>query len=197
MGPRSVLFFVLSLFICLPASSQHGAITAPVPFDQMVQRAATIVRGHIVSASVEPHPQYSNLKTVLVTIRADRMLKGDKTSEVTFRQYIWDARDIPNAAGYRKKDEVLLFLNAPSELGLTSPTGFGAGRFRISRDRNGNAFALNEHGNAGLPPQISLKARERGIELSRESQAAFSQSQGRVPLSALEEAILAFAQARQ
>jgi hypothetical protein len=197
MGPRSVFFFVLSLFVCCSATPQHGAITAPVPFDQMVQRAATIVRGHIVSASIEPHPQYANLKTVVVTIRTDRVLKGDATSEVTFRQYIWDARDIASAAGYRKKDELLLFLNAPSELGLTSPTGFGAGRFRIARDRNGNAFALNEHGNAGLTAQISIKAKERGIELSRESQAALSQGQGRIPLSALEEAILAFGQARQ
>jgi hypothetical protein len=197
MGPRSLLLFLLSLFICSSAIPQHGAYTAPVPFDQMVQRAATIVRGHVVSVSVEPHPQFFNLKTVVVTIRTDRTLKGDASRDLTFRQYIWDARDIDDAAGYRKKDELLLFLNAPSDIGLTSPVGLGAGRFRITRDQSGNAFALNEHGNAGLSAQISFKAKERGVELSRESQAAFSQAQGRIPLSALEEAILAFAQARQ
>jgi hypothetical protein len=41
-----------------------------------VQRAGTIVRGNVVSATVEPHPQFPNLQTVVVTLSVSKVLKG-------------------------------------------------------------------------------------------------------------------------
>lgn len=197
MGPRSLLVVFFCLLVSVPTPAQHGAFTAPVPFDVMVQQASVIVRGHIVAVRVEPHPQYSNLKTVVVTVHADRILKGGSVADVTFRQFIWDARDVSSAAGYRKKDEILLFLNPTSSAGLTSPVGLGAGRFRISRDQKGNAFALNERGNAGIANEISTRTRERGIELSRESQSELASAHGAIALTAIEEAIVALEGQRQ
>ena len=108
-----------------------------------MQSAGTILRGHVVSAVIEPHPKYSNLKTVVVTISVQRVLKGEAADTYTFRQFVWDARDAADMAGYRKAGELLLFLNPVSAYGLTSPVGLDQGRFRVVRDAKGKAFAVN------------------------------------------------------
>ena len=51
----------------------------PLPnqsLDEMVSKAERIVQGQVMSARVEPHPQFSNLKTVVVTLRVEDTLKG-------------------------------------------------------------------------------------------------------------------------
>src|ERR1700682_5799320 len=97
VGPV-VLFLLL---ICSTAHSQGGAYTAPADLDTLVQSAQTIVRGQVTSAKVEPHPQFSNLQTVVVTLMVTKVLKGEATSTMTFRQYLWDARELRVFAGYK------------------------------------------------------------------------------------------------
>ena len=133
----------------VPAFAQHGAITIPRNLEQMTDRAADIVHGTVVAARVEKHPELTNLDTVVVTIRVRDTLKGAARETFTFRQYIWDVRDRFDAAGYRKGQELLLLMNAPSRYGLTSPVGIEQGRFRIVRD-GGRAAALNGTGNQRL-----------------------------------------------
>jgi hypothetical protein len=159
----------------------------------MAQQAQTIVRGHVASARIEPHPQFPHLRTVVVTLNTGRVLKGTAEATYTFRQFIWDARDAADAAGYRKADELLLFLNPVSQYGLTSPVGSEQGRFRIERDAQGNARARNGRGNAGLFNQVAGKANARGIALSPRAQSMMTQPAGRATLESLEDAIQALA----
>ena len=172
-----------------PALAQRGAQTAPTDLGHMVQSAGTILRGHVIFATVEAHPQFANLQTVVVTISVVKVLKGEAANTYTFRQFVWDARDVPDAAGYRKSGELLLFLNPVSPYGLTSPVGLDQGRFRIVRDMKGRAFALNGRDNFGLFEQVLSKATSRGVIFSQQTQAMMVKPGGKAPLESLEDAI--------
>lgn len=177
-------------FVFSPVSyGQRGAQTAPANLEQLVHTATTILRGNVVSAKIEPHPQFANLQTVVVTISVGKVLKGETGGTYTFRQFIWDARDASDTAGYRKAGEVLLFLNRVSSYGLTSPVGLDQGRFLVMRDAKGEAFALNGRHNSGLFDQVASHAASRGIVLSRQAQAMMAKPGGQVMLGALEDAI--------
>ena len=113
-----------------PAGAQRGAMTVPRNLDQLTDRASDIVRGTVVEARIERHPELTALNTVVVTLRLKDTLKGEARGSFTFRQYLWDVRDVYDAAGYRKGQDLLLLMIAPSRLGLTSPAGMEQGRFR-------------------------------------------------------------------
>jgi len=192
------LLAAILVLLLPPARAQETVASAPADLDQIVQQADTIVRGHIVSVRSEPHPQFPSLRTVVVTFQADRVLKGSADKTSTFRQYVFDARDPIKTSGYRKADELLLFLNPSSRYGLTSPVGLDQGRFRIERDPQGNAFALNGRGNVGLFSNVETKARTRGTALSPRAQAMVSSpAAGRVSLDTLEETVLALTQGQR
>jgi Ni/Co efflux regulator RcnB len=149
---RIVLCFV-ALTSCAAATAafaQRGAMTLPRNLDELTDRASDIVRGTVVDARVEKHPELDNLHTIVVTLSVRETLKGDARGTYTFRQYIWDMRDRQDAAGYRKGQDLLLLMNAPSRYGLSSPVGLEQGRFRIERDRSGREVALNGTGNLRL-----------------------------------------------
>jgi hypothetical protein len=119
------------------------------------------VRGHVLTAVMERHPQFQNLNTIVVTMKVDAALKGNPGHTYTFRQFIWDPRDARDAAGYRKGQELLMLMNAVNENGLTSPVGLGQGRFHIIRDARGQARAENELGNVGLFRGMENQAEQR------------------------------------
>jgi len=181
------------LLIQSPAMAQIGAQTAPANLDQLVRSAGTILRGQVVSAKMEAHPQFANLQTVVVTISVMKVLKGEAAGKYTFRQFVWDVRDAGDTAGYPKSGELLLFLNPVSPYGLTSPVGLDQGRFRIVRDPQGRAFAINGRGNLGLFDQVLNKASSRGVVFSRQAQAMLAKAGGQVPVESLEDAITTLA----
>ncbi|MGH8196971.1 MAG: hypothetical protein ACRETI_02270 [Steroidobacteraceae bacterium] len=166
---RSLQRCILLLIACVAAApvwAQRGALTVPRNLDQLTDRAADIVRGTVVSARVEKHPEFGNLDTVLVTLRVRETLKGQAQGTFTFRQYIWDIRDKQDAAGYMKGQDMLLLMIAPSSHGLSSPAGMDQGRFRIERDRSGREFAMNGQGNLRLFDGLQAEAAKEGIALA-------------------------------
>src|SRR5688572_16742314 len=120
---RRILLFVAACVATAPAFAQRGAMTVPRNLDQLTDRAADILRGTVVKAHVEKHPQLTNLDTVVVTLRVRETLKGQASGTYSFRQYIWDVRDRYDNAGYRKGQDLLLLMIAPSRYGLSSPAG--------------------------------------------------------------------------
>jgi hypothetical protein len=166
--------FLLAFMWVGPAAAQRGAITAPVNLAQMVEEAGVIVRGQVITAKVEPHPNFPALWTVVVTLRVDESLKGKPVSTYTFRQFIWDLRDREDAAGYRVGSALLLFLLNPNAHGLSSPVGLEQGRFQISADSAGNLYAANGRNNAGLFEGVASRARARGLRLSAPAAALVS-----------------------
>src|SRR5688572_13885274 len=180
---------VLIAVACIAASptlAQRGAMTVPRNLEQMVAGSADIVRGSVLSARVEKHPELTNLDTLVVTLKVRDSIKGSAQGTYTFRQYIWDLRDVRDAAGYYKGQEYLLLMNAPSRYGLTSPAGMEQGRFRVARDASGRDVAVNGRGNALLMQGVGADLAKSGASLSRESASLVAKhQQGAIPVDDL------------
>ena len=166
---RSAWLALAACLLTAPAFAQRGALTVPRNLDQLTDRASDIVRGTVVEARVEKHPELTSLDTVVVTLRLKETLKGTARHTFTFRQYVWDARDVYDAAGYRKGQDLLLLMIAPSQHGLSSPAGMGQGRFRIVRDRSGREMAVNGAGNARLFDGLGNMDRQGTVLTARQA----------------------------
>lgn len=176
--------------------AQTGARTVTRSLDQLTSEAHVIVRGHVVSTKLEPHPQLRNLMTVVVSIDVTKTYKGQPSRSLVFRQFVWDLQPDHAAAQYRKGDDVILFLGPVSEYGLTSPVGLGQGLFRVSVDQKGQTMALNGQGNWGLLRGLAERAKAAGVPLSARALLIARQSKGPIRVKDLEEMIRAFVEQR-
>lgn len=193
----SLLLFCL---FCAPAlgEAQRGALTIPQALPELVDEAGIILRGRVLSARTEPHPEFQNLYTVVVTLRVERTLKGEAGETFTFRQFIWDVRDRYNAAGYAKGQHLLLLLLKPNQHGLSSPAGLDQGRFRIERGPDGKDVVLNGAANAGLFEGLERALEKKGAPGRAPLAARARQHRsGAVPLEDLEEIIAALTGTQQ
>lgn len=183
--PRWVALSILLLMSSGPVAAQRGAITVPRNLAELTSQAAVIIHGRVLSARVEPHPDFAQLNTVVVTLKVEETLKGEASPTFTFRQFIWDIRDRWDAAGYRKGQELVLLMNAPTQYGLSSPAGLGQGRFRVVQDAAGDRVAINERHNAGLFDNFGAQIEKRGIQLNARLSAVVKQNSGPVRLDDL------------
>ena len=173
-----------------PAYAQQGAVTLPRNLTDLSSMADRIIQGRVVAAKVEPMPAHPHLNTLVVTLEVADVLKGGSAKQVTFRQFIWDLRDVSNTAGYRLGDQVLLFLNRPTELGLSSPVGLEQGRFRIVKNGKGDSFAINGNGNSGLLNNVIDSGTLKTARLSASTRSAVRNfKEGAIPLQALKESV--------
>ena len=168
MFRKGILVASAVVLLSLAASAQRGAVVLSRNLAELTAQAETIVVARVAFAEVKSHPQFHNLQTVVVTLRVDETLKGIPQQALTFRQFIWDPRDIADRAAYRRGDEVLLLLNKVNAYQLTSPAGLNQGRFEIRRDAAGKGYAVNGNGNQGLfdgmtPVATALSARSRAV----------------------------------
>jgi len=166
IGLRPILLILAGLTLVAPASAQQSALTVPRNLQQLTDRSAVIVRGNVVSAHVEKHPELQSLDTVVVTLHVRETLKGTTGATFTFRQYLWDVRSRMYNGGYRKGQELLLMLIAPSTYGLSSPAGMQQGMFHIHRDAAGREVAVNGHANYRLFDGLGAQLATKGIVLS-------------------------------
>lgn len=189
----SLAVVIFGLLLPNALVAQRGALTKLRSIDELSQEATLIVHGSVTSAKVEPHPQFQNLTTVLVTMQVQDTLKGTPQKTIQFRQYIWDLRDRLDAAKYAKNQELLLMLGPVSQYGLRSPVGLEQGRFLITRDSQGQEFAANGGGNLHLFQSTEQRASARGIKLSqRLATLARRNATGPIPLADLKDAIRSF-----
>ena len=186
------ILFVIAMLLALAAShegqAQRGAMTLPRNLSDLASLSDRVIQGKVMSARVEPHPEYRNLQTLLITLQVEDVLKGDNIKTLTFRQFIWDMRDISDLAGYRVGDEVLLFLNRITPIGLTSPVGLEQGRFRVVRDARGQFVAINGNGNADLLKGIIESGSLNPAKLTANSRSEVATfKHGAISLRALKE----------
>jgi hypothetical protein len=177
------------LLLSMTASAQRGAAVMSRNLAELTAQAETIVVAHVAFAEVKSHPQLLHLQTVVVTLRVNETLKGVPQETLTFRQFIWDPRDIADGAAYRRGDELLLLLNKENAYQLTSPAGLNQGRFEIRRDESGKGYAINGNGNQRLFDGMAPVA----APLSASSRAVIAKSQtiaGPVALDDLRQTIL-------
>lgn len=175
------------------AQGQQATTTIRRNIAALTDEASTVIHGKVISATVEPDPNFANLTTVLVSMNVQEVLKGSAEKTFTFRQFVWDFRERSNAAGYVKGQEMLLFLRPPSRYGLTSPAGLQQGRFIVQRDATGKAAAINGIGNQGLLDNLSQGARSRGVVLPSASQKIKPNTGNALDLESLKQIVRAFA----
>jgi hypothetical protein len=185
------IVLLLGMWLTPDLSAQRGALTVQRNLAELTSRADVILRGQVVSAKFERHPDLRHLNTVLVSMRVKEVLKGSSPATYTFRQYVWDVRDRFNTAGYRKGEQLLLMMNRPSQFGLTSPVGLEQGRFRIVRNPSGALMAANGRGNAGLFANVLAQVQRKRIALSPAASKMLQTRSGAVPADDLSELIRA------
>lgn len=186
------------LFAACTATAQRGALTAPRNLSHLSRQSGLILRGRVTAAHVELHPTLRSLRTVVVTLRTDEVLKGRAGTTYTFRQVIWDVRDVQDNAGYRKGQHWLLFLNTPNHHGLTSPVGLEQGRFKVTARRDGNLEVINGRGNIGLFEGLTETPAFPSKALSSRAQSLVStHTRGSVMLDSLREVIHSLAGGQQ
>lgn len=169
---------ILAACLCAaPSLAQQGAMTIPRNLEQLTARASDIVRGTVLSAHVEKHPELGNLDTLVVTLRLSDTIKGSASGTFTFRQYVWDIRDRKEAGGYLKGREYVLLMNAASRYGLSSPAGMDQGRFQVLHGKEGRRLAVNGGDNVLLMRGIDSRLAGRGAPLSAASSKLVAQHQ--------------------
>ena len=110
-----------------------AATRAPLELPQVTRQAGIIFSGHVVSIQPVRVAGSDQVASVAVTFQVEQGIRGARAGQrFTFHEWVglWSGSE-----RYRVGERLMLFLYAPSELGLTSPVGGAAGRFSV--DRNG------------------------------------------------------------
>lgn len=153
-GIAAAMLFLLATLGCSAASPARAQVTTPltVPMNlaRMVDESENVVLARVTGLRAEPHPQFQNLNTVVVTLEVTEPLKGSPGKELVFRQYVPGAVDGKTMLGYAVGQEIVLLLRKPSAEGMTSPVGFEQGRFLVERDAASNRTVRNGMDNAAL-----------------------------------------------
>ena len=166
MCVRGVALLVCLVSLAMPVAAQRDARVLHQNLADMVTEAQTVILGRVVSVKAEPHPEFANLKTIVVTLDVQEVLKGQAPRLFTFRQFVSHPLDYKEKLGYAGDQDVLLMLTKPSQYGLSSPAGLEQGRFRIQTDANGNRTVVNGVNNAGLFIRIAKSAPKLDAQLA-------------------------------
>ena len=180
MCVRGVALLVCYVLLAMPAAAQRDARVLHRNLAELVGDSYTIVLGRVVSVKAEPHPQFENIQTIVVTLQVSEVWKGQAGATFTFRAFVNHPLDYKEKLGYSGDHDVLLMLTKPSNIGLSSPAGLEQGRFRVSTDAQGNRTVSNGMGNAGLLARVDKTAPKLASQLSNVSarQALAQQSAG-------------------
>ncbi len=165
---------MLALLPC-PASAPDALASRvrSLNIEQLAQRAARIFSGRCVEVKV--HEDASLRHTVTdVTVVVTRAVKGDVHGRIVFR-LLGDqtasaekGRGVDGVPAFSRGEEFVLFLYGDSTSGLTSPVGFGQGKFGVIRDKAGRKLAFNGFGNQHLFRGVTAQVeRKVGPDLAR------------------------------
>jgi len=155
----------LALVLFGLAGPFHATQVRPLNLEQISARAATIFTGVCTQVRVERDPNAGWVS--VATFEVSRSAKGRVGKKVTIRlpggQRDLEPRstEIAGMPGFRRGDEVVLFLYGTSAIGLTSPVGLGQGHFDVVRDKQGKKLAINAFGNERLLDGVAPATRGR------------------------------------
>jgi hypothetical protein len=187
------LALLAALAVAVPLDAQRGARVKQQNLAELVGDADVIIAGRVTSVQGEPHPQYTNLYTIVVTLDVQDVWKGRTGTQYTFRQYVWDVSDRRSGLGYKTGQEVVLMLIRPhAQTGLSSPAGLEQGRFRVMHDAQGNALLVNGNDNRRLFDNIDQTAPKLDSVLAPSlRQAVTSHRSGPIPYDQLKQIVQA------
>ena len=144
------------------APPTHATRVRPLNLDQMTERASRVFSGRCVEVTYTLDPELGR-EVVLVTFEVERAVKGEMGATVQIRVLPADegrGQGVDGVPGFEPGEEVVLFLYGESAVGLTSPVGFGQGKFTVQEDKSGNRVAINAYGNRNLFKGLSSAASE-------------------------------------
>ena len=152
----------LAIFWTVPG---HATRIRPLNIEELTRKASRIVSGRCISVEIVEDADLGKQVT-RVTIDVSRAIKGHAGSTLTFRML---GNGTPAGSGtgpvglprFKPGEEVILFLYGDSRAGLTSPVGFGQGKFVKVHNDKGDSLAINEFGNRTLFRELSPQAAER------------------------------------
>lgn len=174
---RSVAFvgFGILMFLAVLISPLHATTVRSLSLEEIVDYADRIFVGKVTEVR-EGKDEYG-IAVTYITFSVHQNLKGKMPAEFTIKQLGRSGPRkgrgvlrIPGMPGYRKGEELVLFLYGTSEGGFTSPVGLGQGKFKVIR-KGSEAFVVNERGR-GRAKARSLYGMEKdpanpGLEMER------------------------------
>lgn len=167
-GKLLPIFLLLSWFPLAEASQIRS-----LNLQQMSLKADRVFAGRCLDVRVDEDPGLGQPVTT-VTLAVTRSVKGGARGQVSIRMLgRQDGRDpeggeIGGLPRFAPGEEVVLFLYGDSARGLTSPVGFGQGKFAIHTDKQGKRLAVNAFANRRLLEGLEPGAERRlGSSLSR------------------------------
>lgn len=192
---RKSLLSLFSVVVLLPlAQAQRGAIVLPRNLAQLSGMANIVVQGRVLEAHLEPHAEFHNLESVVVTLSVEEVIKGKAGKTLTFRQFVWDPRDRSDHLGYRPGEDLLLFLNHETTAGFTSPVGLEQGRFLVLSSPGGSRTVLNGASNRGLSIGMQGLVEVSGLSArARQALAVPPDRMGPLQLDVVREIVRTFA----
>lgn len=166
---RAAVIILLMLILPTPDAARATQIL-PVNLEQIVSGASRIFTGTCVAVEDGVVPGTS-IPVTAYTFSVSDPIKGDLEKTVVVRHLgVRRPRPqgdrmlvfrVPGMPVYREGQEVVLFLNPASSLGLSSPIGLSQGAFQIVRV-DGKKMVQNGLGNKGL--FLGIDAREFGTK---------------------------------
>jgi hypothetical protein len=141
MRRSSCLLILLLVFPspCGLVPVAFGALVQPIlrpvprpisPWFALDRHAGLIFAGQVLRVERVPVQHLRDLETVEIRFRVDEGIRGTRKGQIlAIREWagLWVAQP-----RYRVGEKVILFLYAPSRLGLTSPVGDLRGRFAVN-----------------------------------------------------------------
>ena len=153
------LLFTLLLLAVAAIGHLKASQIRSLNLAEMTERAERIFSGRCVDVRVELDPQLG-VNVTHVTFAAEHGAKGDVRGSVTIKM-LGDPDGVAGLPVFHEGEEVVLFLYGESASGLTSPVGFGQGKFAVRQDKQGQRVAVNAFANENLFRGLSTEARQR------------------------------------
>jgi hypothetical protein len=163
--PALCFMFSSLAFVALVAPA-HASQVRRLNLEQMTQHASRILHGRCTSVTASVDPDLHQTVT-LVTLVPYRSMKGAVHGKLTIKLLGDQTSQAPvseateGIPSFEEGEEVVLFLYGDSRSGLTSPVGFGQGKFKILPDKNRKLQAVNGFGNEKLLQGMSPEAQSK------------------------------------
>jgi hypothetical protein len=126
----------------------------PPTLQQATQRAGTIFAGTVTSITPIRATSPDQVESVQVTFQVEQAIRGVRVGQtLSLREWtgLWSSGE-----RYHLGERLMLFLYAPSKIGLTSPAGGPAGRFTVDKEGRVQLSRLQAQAVRVMVPQIRI-----------------------------------------
>ncbi len=126
----------------------------PPTLQQATQRAGTIFAGRVMSITPIRATASDRIGSVQVTFQVEQAVRGVRVGQtLSIREWagLWSSGE-----RYHMGERLMLFLYAPSKVGLTSPVGGPGGRLAVDREGRVRLSPLQAQAVRVISPQIRI-----------------------------------------